>query len=223
MFYQLVNLIAWGLLRLLFRVEARGVQHIPPSGPVLLVANHSSFLDPPVVAGGSPRQLHFLAKAELFRIPLFGQLIHRLNARPVRRDGSDPLALRTGLRILKEGGALLVFPEGSRGEEGRLREAQPGAGMLAVQSGVRVVPTLITGTGRALPRDRWLPRLAKVRVRFGPPLSFAAEERPRRRQQAVEAIHTIMTALARLAQESEWVGTSGRSTVEVGHPSGDKS
>src|SRR5207247_2649373 len=98
--------------------EGRGMQHVPPSGPVLLIANHSSVLDPPFVGGVAPRQLTFLAKAELFAVPGFGRLIHALNARPVRREGADATALRVALRALERNGALLVFPEGTRGAEG---------------------------------------------------------------------------------------------------------
>lgn len=193
--------IVWGLAHLVFRLETRGTQHLPPAGPVLITANHSSFLDPAIVAVSASRQLHFLAKKELFRIPLFGRLIHALNARPVRRDGSDPGALRTGLRILEGGGALLIFPEGTRGEEGALREPRPGAGMLAVLSGASVLPTLIEGAGRALPRGRWLPRWVKIRVSFGPPFSFTAGDDSGRRERYLEASRRIMTRIAAIPVE----------------------
>jgi len=140
---------------------------------VLLVSNHVSVLDPPFVDGAAPRRLYFMAKEELFRIPLLGRLIRALNARPVRRDGSDTRALKAALAQLEEGHALLVFPEGTRGEEGRpLREGKAGVGMLAVLSGAPVVPVYVSGTGAALPRGRSLPRPTRVRVTFGPPLTF---------------------------------------------------
>ena len=139
MLYALLKPLAFGLMRLLFRLEARGTEHVPRRGPVLLVGNHSSLLDPPLVGGVAPRPLSFMAKAELFRVPLLGGLIRRLNARPVRREGADAGALRTALRILQDGGLLLMFPEGTRGPEGSLRPAKPGAAMLAVLSGAPVV------------------------------------------------------------------------------------
>jgi 1-acyl-sn-glycerol-3-phosphate acyltransferase len=171
--YEILKPLAVLLMRLYFRLEARGTEHVPSTGALLLVSNHSSVLDPPLVGGASPRQLSFLAKAELFDIPLFGRLV---NARPVRREGSDARALKTALRVLEEGKALLVFPEGTRGPEGTLREAKPGAGMLAVLSGATVVPVLITGSGGALPRGAVLPRPRKAIVRFGPPLRFKPDE-----------------------------------------------
>ena len=114
-----------------------------------------------MVGGSAPRQIFFLAKAELFRIPLFGRLIHALHARPVRREGSDPRALKTAARLLEEGKALLVFPEGTRSLDGRLGEAKPGVGMLAVMSGAPVVPAYVSGTLEALPKGRSGPGAAR--------------------------------------------------------------
>lgn len=203
MFYTIVRSIVTGLARCLFRVEARGTGHVPLSGPALIVANHSSFLDPPIMAVAAPRPLHFLAKAELFSIPLLGRMIFALNARPVRREGADPGALRTALRLLEAGQALLIFPEGSRGAEGTLREGKPGAGMLVVLSGAPVVPAYIEGSGLALPRGRWLPRWRKIRVTFGPALSFAAEGGLDRRGRYREASRQMMATIARLKAGAE--------------------
>jgi 1-acyl-sn-glycerol-3-phosphate acyltransferase len=176
MLYAVLKPIAVALMRLLFRLEVVNAGLVPATGPVLLVSNHVSMLDPPLVGGAAPRPLVFMAKEELFRIPLFGRLIRALNARPVRRDGSDMRALKAALAVLAEGHAVLVFPEGTRGEEGgTLREGKPGVGMLAVLSGAPVVPVFVSGSGAALPRGRALPRPTKVRVSFGPPLTFKSE------------------------------------------------
>jgi len=185
-------------MRLMFRLEAIGTENVPAHGPVLLVANHSSVLDPPLIGGASDRQLTYLAKAELFKIPLFGALIHGLNARPVRREGADPGALRTAKRVLEEGGALLVFPEGTRGDEGVIRPAKPGAGLLAVSSGAAVVPVYVRGSGRAWPRGRRLPRPAKVTVTFGKPLRFEAVRGAERKVQYEVASRQMMDAISRL-------------------------
>lgn len=173
MLYAILKPIAVALMRLLFRLEVVDPGLVPATGPVLIVSNHVSMLDPPLVGGAAPRPLFFMAKEELFRIPLFGRLIRSLNARPVRRDGSDMRALKASLALLEEGRALLVFPEGTRGEDGQPpREFKAGVGMLAVMSGAPVVPVYVSGSGAALPRGRALPRLTRVRVTFGPPLSF---------------------------------------------------
>lgn len=198
MLYAILKPFAMTLMWLVFGLRVRGRHHVPRRGPVLLVANHSSVLDPPLIGGATPRPVSFLAKAELFRIPLFGSLIRRVNAWPVRREGSDPGALRTALRLLTEGRALLVFPEGTRGPEGVLRPAKPGAGMLAVLSGAPVVPLYISGTARAWPRGRRLPRPTKVEVRFGPPLRFQAVDGAGRKDLYEAASRQMMAAIARL-------------------------
>jgi 1-acyl-sn-glycerol-3-phosphate acyltransferase len=179
---------------------------------VLLVANHSSLLDPPLVGGMAPRQLSFMAKAELFRVPLFGALIRRLNARPVRREGADAGALRTALRVLQEGGVLLMFPEGTRGPEGALREPKPGAAMLAVMSGAPVVPVFIQGSGRAWPRGRTLPRPAKVRVTFGPPQIFERRDADGRKRDYEAVSRRMMAAIGRLADGRLAEGTDSLDT-----------
>jgi 1-acyl-sn-glycerol-3-phosphate acyltransferase len=212
MLYALLKPLAVALMRLLFGLRGRGAEHVPAGGPVLLVANHTSNLDSPIVGGACPRQLNFLAKAELFEIPLFGRFIRRLGARPLRREGPDAGALRTALRVLREGGALLVFPEGTRGEEGILRPAKPGAGMLAVLSGAPVVPVYISGSGRALPRGRKFPRPARVTVTFGPPLAVAPDGGRRRRDDYEAVSREMMAAIARLRDSaSSRRGGCGRS------------
>jgi len=198
MLYAVLKPIAVALMRLLFRVEGRGAEHVPAEGPVLIVANHSSILDPPLVGGMCPRQLTFLAKAELFRIPGFGGLIRRLGAQPLRREGADPSALRTAQRVLAEGKALLVFPEGTRGDEGDLREPKAGAALLAVQSGATVVPAYVRGSGRAWPRGRRLPRPVKVVVTFGAPLRFLRPTGADRKAYYEAASRQMMAAIAAL-------------------------
>jgi 1-acyl-sn-glycerol-3-phosphate acyltransferase len=198
--YGALKVPAVALMRLLFRLEVRGKEHVPMTGPLLLASNHVSVLDPPLVGGAAPRELHFMAKEELFRIPLFGRLIAALNARPVKRDGSDGRALKTAIRLLAEGHALLVFPEGTRGVEGRLGEGKAGAGMLAVMSGAPVVPVFVSGSGRALPAGRAVPRPTKVRVIFGRPLHFKGRADGDRKERYREASAEIMRAIAQLRE-----------------------
>jgi 1-acyl-sn-glycerol-3-phosphate acyltransferase len=198
MLYSILKPVAAFLMRLLFRLEGRGTEHIPATGPVLIVANHSSVLDPPLIGGVCPRPLAFLAKAELFGIPGFGWLIRRLGASPLRREGADPSALRTAQRLLGDGKALLVFPEGTRGEEGVLREAKAGAALLAVQSGATVIPAYVCGSGRAWPRGRRLPRPVKVMVTFCAPLRFQRAVGADRRAHYEAASRRMMEAIGDL-------------------------
>jgi 1-acyl-sn-glycerol-3-phosphate acyltransferase len=196
--YAILKPIARALTALLFRLEPRGREHIPATGAVLLVSNHSSVLDPPLIGAVCPRPLTFMAKAELFRIPMFGRLIRALNARPVRREGSDARALKDALRLLEDGRALLVFPEGTRGPEGALREPKAGVGMLAALSGAPVVPVYVSGSGQALPRGAAMVRPAKVVVRFGEPLRFPRGDATRGKARYQEMAAEMMRAIERL-------------------------
>ena len=203
MLYAILKPLCWILGRLYFRVERHGEEHIPRTGALLLVANHSSFLDPPIVGAVAPRPLSFLAKAELFKVPILGTLIRNLNARPLKRDAADPSALRLALKMLEEERALLIFPEGTRGPEGVLREPKTGAGMLAVMSGAPVVPVCVSGTGRAWPKGRRWPGPAKVRVTFGPALRFDQPAGRRRKEAYVAASRAMMNAIAGMIESHE--------------------
>jgi 1-acyl-sn-glycerol-3-phosphate acyltransferase len=213
--YAVVKSIVRVLLRLLCRVEGRGQHHVPETGPILLVANHSSVLDPPLVGAMAPRPLSYLAKEELFRIPLFGRLIAAVNARPVRREGADAKALRAALRLLEKGEALLVFPEGTRGDEGTLRTPKAGAGMLAVLSGVPVVPAYVRGSGGVWPRGRSLPRPGKVVVAFGTPMTFERTPGVDRKEQYEAASRAMMDAIERLRQDGEPRGSAAQELEAV--------
>ena len=203
MLYKILKPIAVALMRWWLGLEVHGAEHVPGAGPVLVVSNHQSVLDPPIIGGSTSRTLHFMAKAELFRIPGFGWLIGNLNAHPVKREGSDPKALKTAARLLEEGLALLAFPEGTRSRDGALGEGKPGIGMLAVLTEVPVVPAYVTGTLQALPRGAWWPRRSKVRVSFGPALHFKPDPGPGRKERYREAAQEMMRAIAQLREQDD--------------------
>ena len=160
----------------LFHFRVVGKEEVPITEGVILAANHVSYVDPLFIGVAFvERQLHFLAKEELFRSPLFGSLIRGLHAFPVRRGQGDRGAIRQCLRLLAEGEMLLMFPEGTRGDGMALLEAEGGIGFLAARSGCPVVPVYVPGTDHVLPRRKRIPRLRPVTVYFGPPLRLAAE------------------------------------------------
>lgn len=142
----------------------------------MLVANHASFLDPCLVGAPIARHLHFLAKAELFHVPILGRIARSVSAHPIRREGLDRNAMRECIDIMKSGEALVIFPEGTRTRDGQLQPGKGGPAMLAVQAGVQCVPAYIDGTFQAWPRTRALPRPTKVRVYYGKP--FDLPKRP---------------------------------------------
>jgi 1-acyl-sn-glycerol-3-phosphate acyltransferase len=215
MLYAFVRLAALAFLRPYCRLERRGEEHVPCHGPALLVANHSSFLDPPLIAGATTRPLAFVAKAELFRVPLLGSLIRAVNAYPVGRGTGVAGAVRVSLRVLDRGGAVLVFPEGTRGPEGMLRPGKAGAGMLAVLSGAPVIPVYVRGSGRALRRGTWFPRPAKVTVTFGPALRFDGPTGPDSRKASYQAASRLMMAAIARLKEAGPVGPASPRPVAL--------
>ena len=144
--------IGWLLMRWIARVlwgyRIEGSESIPASGPVIIASNHISFWDPILVGLGCPREVHFMAKEELFRNRFLGWLIRAYNAFPVRRGILDRQGLRSASDLLRKGNVLLLFPEGTRSKTGEPREARPGVGFLACTAGATVVPACIEGSNR---------------------------------------------------------------------------
>ncbi len=170
--YLLGRVLFRAFFRAVNRWEVSGREHVPPRGGVLLIANHTSYADPPIVGSACPRPVHFMAKAELFKIPVLGFLIRRTHAFPVKRGAADTGALRRGIRLLKEGRVLLVFPEGTRSPNGKLLPLETGAAFVALSSGAQVVPVGVDGADRVLPPHSPLVRPAKLRVNIGPPVEL---------------------------------------------------
>jgi 1-acyl-sn-glycerol-3-phosphate acyltransferase len=149
--------------RTIWRARVSGRHNVPVTGGVILAANHVSLADPPLVGCFAPRPIHYLAKEELFRPPGFGWLIRQVNAIPLKRGAGDVGALRTAQKILKAGGAVILFPEGTRQKSGRFGPARPGVGLLAALAKVPVVPVYVGGS-------QGLRRLARLQVAYGQPL-----------------------------------------------------
>ncbi|MCJ7823165.1 MAG: 1-acyl-sn-glycerol-3-phosphate acyltransferase [Armatimonadetes bacterium] len=171
--YRLSRVFLRVLFRLYNRWEVTGREHVPASGGVLLIANHTSYADPPIVGAACLRPVNFMAKAELFRIPVLAGFIRRTHAFPVRRGSADRAALRQAIRILRAGNVLLVFPEGKRSSDGRLTDLETGAAFIALSGQAQVVPMALVGADGVLPRGRPILMPAKLRVRFGPPLDLS--------------------------------------------------
>ncbi len=167
MLYNLTTFFCRAWLRIFFRLKISGMENIPRRGGFILASNHMSNLDPIVVSSSCPRQVHFMAKEELFRNKLFGWYIARLNAFPVKRASADLSAIKQAIRRVGRGGGLLLFPEGTRQPEGRLGAPQEGVGFLAATLQVPVVPVFVRGTGVALPPGASKVKVHPIRVWFG--------------------------------------------------------
>ena len=169
--YAVIRALANAVLRAWFRVRVSGTEHIPADGGVIVAPNHKNFLDPFFIGIATRRHVRFMAKIELFKGPL-AWLFLRLGAFPIRRGESDSDALDTAAAVLRAGGLVVVFPEGTRVERpDALGAPRHGAGRLAVQTGVPIVPAAITGTSHL-----WrgaLPKLRSVQITFLPPFEPA--------------------------------------------------
>lgn len=158
--------------KLFWRLEIVGQENVPKCGGVIIAANHLSYADPPLAGASCPRHLFFFAKEELFKNPIFGWLIRQVNAFPVKRYEQDITAFKTAQRVLENGAALLLFPEGRRSKTGQLGKARAGVGMLAYKANVPVVPACILNSNQ-------MKKLLKLKVAFGRPLlPNSSEEKP---------------------------------------------
>lgn len=160
------------------RLERLGREHARVTGGLIVAANHRSFLDPFVIGATLPwrRPMHYVAKVELFEPRWQGWVLSRLGAYPVRRGEADAETLETSRRILERGGALCIFPEGTRIRHGSLAAPHRGVGRLALESGAAVLPVAVHGSERV--RDGWRIRPRKVRLRAGKALTFPRTEHP---------------------------------------------
>jgi len=167
-FYFLVWKSVRTISRFLWRLTWEGTENIPREGGVIIASNHISYYDPPFVSVSSPREVHFMAKRELFSIPILGFLIRNLNAFPVSRGKYDRQALEAAIEVLKKGEALIVFPEGTRSrKKGEFLPPKPGIGVLAKEGRVPIVPTYISGSDEL---TKVFFSFRRVKVIFGPPI-----------------------------------------------------
>lgn len=174
----------------LYRVEVVGAEKIPTSGSVLICSNHINNFDPILVGISTPRPIHFMAKEELFRVPVLGQLVPKLNAFPVKRGMSDREALRKGLKVLKEDNVLGLFPEGTRSKDGKLGKGLAGAGFFATRSEASVVPCAIIGPYKLF---------GKLKVVFGEPIDM--NRLREQKASAEETTEEIMNSIKELLEK----------------------
>ena len=170
--------IGWLLFRFIyatyFRWRVCNPERVPLTGPVILASNHASFIDPPLVGAGLRRDINYLARESLFRFPGIGALLRSWNAVPVDREGGGARGLKAILDRLRAGGAIILFPEGTRTHDGKLQPARSGIGLTVIKSAAPVIPVRVFGTYEAYGRHVKFPRPHRIIVKYGQPLTFAA-------------------------------------------------
>jgi 1-acyl-sn-glycerol-3-phosphate acyltransferase len=171
-----VYYLGWLVFRLIyatvFRWRAFNAERVPLTGPVILASNHASFIDPPLVGSGIHRGINYLARESLFRFPGIGWLLRNWNAVPVDRDGGGAKGLKAILDRLLAGGAIILFPEGTRTKDGRLQPARSGIGLIVIKSNAVVIPVRVFGTYEAYGRHMKVPRPKPIAVKYGRPMHF---------------------------------------------------
>jgi 1-acyl-sn-glycerol-3-phosphate acyltransferase len=204
-----VYFLGWIAYRTAFRFyfgwRVFNQERVPLTGPVILASNHSSYLDPPLVGAGIKRGINYLARENLFRFPVVGWILHQWQVVPVDREGGGAKGLKAILERLLQGGAIILFPEGTRSRDGKIQPARSGIGLTVIKSQAPVVPVRVFGTFAAYGRHMVFPRPRRVAVKYGRPMTFAelrAESKvcskTRLKEIYQQVADEIMTAIAKL-------------------------
>jgi 1-acyl-sn-glycerol-3-phosphate acyltransferase len=156
--------------RVFWRLRLNGIENIPSTGGLIIAANHQTYFDPFWLAAPIKRPVRFLAWNVALGWPFVGKLMRMLGAWPLQLEGSDPAAIRRSLQWLRNGGAVVIFPEGGRGlPDGSMIRFKGGAIRIALEAGVPILPVTIRGANRVWPSSHKLPRLGQIEITYHPP------------------------------------------------------
>jgi 1-acyl-sn-glycerol-3-phosphate acyltransferase len=193
-----------------FRWRVFNPERVPLTGPVILASNHASYIDPPLVGAGVRRQISFLARDNIFHVPILAAILRSWEVVPVDRDGGTGRGLKQILNRLEQGGAVILFPEGTRSRHGELNPARSGIGLTVIKSSAPVVPARVFGTHDAFGPHHRVPRPQRLTVKYGQPLWFkeqraeAAECSKQRVKEIYQQVaHTIMAEIAKLEARTD--------------------
>jgi 1-acyl-sn-glycerol-3-phosphate acyltransferase len=189
------------ILKIFWRYKRIGAEHVPKSGGVIIASNHSAYVDPPFVGAVAPREFFYLAKAELFSNALFGWLIRKYNAIPIARGAFDRRAILRAVELLRQGKALLLFPEGTRSKGDKFLEPKLGVGKIALEAGVPIVPAYIHNSGSLLAS---LLKRQRLVIGFDTPITRTSLERLPKDKEGYKTIgQEIMKRIGMLKEKIE--------------------
>lgn len=200
MLYVIAYYLLYPLFKLLFKLQIKGKDKLPAEGPAIIAANHSSYLDP-ILLGLAfyPRKLKFMAKAELFRIPLFNLLISRLGAFPVKRERVHRGALQTATELLQKKGFFSIFPEGTRHKK-QLGQGQLGAALIALKTKAPIIPVAIKDSNLVWPEGSWRFYFPQIKVIIGAPIEVI-DDNSHWRKQAEKLTANLMQEIKTLLKD----------------------
>jgi 1-acyl-sn-glycerol-3-phosphate acyltransferase len=190
--YNLVGIELW-----FHHIRIEGRENVPQGG-CFIVANHVSFMDPTTVGWAVAREIYYLARKSLFKPPFWSWFLPICNVLPIDRDANDISGLRRIIKMMKEGKAVLIFPEGTRSADGTIQSAEPGAGLVAMKAGVPVLPVRIFGTYESLSRHTKSLRFHPIRVVIGQPYLPTLPEGKRERNVYSVVAQEMMDRIAAL-------------------------
>ena len=203
--YAISRFIFYVLLKIICKIEIKGRSNFPKKAPFIIASNHASNIDPAIVgAACNTASIIFMAKKELFSHPIFGWWFKAIGCIPIDRYSKDFRPLKVAVERLRKKAVLGIFPEGTRSPDGRLQKAELGIGLLAVKTGVPVVPVYISGSIKVLPKTATKLKSHKVKVRVGKPVDLTENISFKEKRKVYECIgEKIMQAISRLKDEEE--------------------
>lgn len=209
LFYRVIYTLARTFFKLAFRLKIHGLEHFRPGGGIL-VANHTSFYDPPVLSISCPEEVHFLARKSLFDVPVLGWIIRKLNTHPVHRAAADAQTFRQILQLLSEQKKVILFPEGKRSDEGQLEPLERGFSFLVQKAECRIFPAYLKGVYEAWPRKRRFPKLwGRITCVFGSPIEWQEFEGLEKKEAQEKILKRTEKALRQL---KAWVDAGEKGT-----------
>ena len=193
MFYKIFKAICRFWFGVVLRARVIGAENIPASGAFILAANHVSNWDPPFLGTFIAREVNYMGKEELFKNPVMAWICRALHVFPVKRGAADKTAIKTAVKILKDGKCLGIFPEGTRSKTGKLGKAESGVSLIAAMTKAQIIPAAIVDTEKIFSKEKFLPRLAVV---YGKPMKFSGSTKDK--EALANFAQDIMSAIAKL-------------------------